>query len=152
MKEVIINTGIPGSGKSTWVKKDSKIRNKPFLVLSADSIREEMYGDAKTQGDGKVIFQILYDRLRRALLTKTDLIYIDNTSTTRKARKAILDIIEKTAPDTKVYFKVFTNFEQAREQNKNRDRVVPDEVLNRMEKQFEMPSENESFLDITILK
>ena len=146
MKELIITIGIPGSGKSTWAKEDAKSKSN-VLWLNADSIRKELYGDESIQGNGQIVFEVLYDKLRRGLLNnKIETIYVDNTSTTLKARKAIYDIVEKTNPDTLIKIKEFNNFELAKERNKNRERVVPDEVMDRMIKQFTPFDSNETTL------
>jgi predicted kinase len=152
MKKVIITVGIPGSGKSTWVKEDLTQRNNSYIILNADSIRKELYGNEGIQGNGGTVFQILNDRIRKALINKKiKTIYIDNTSTTKKARKSLFDSIEKNCPDCEVLIKVFNDFELAKKQNQMRDRVVPDDVMERMIKQFEIPSVDESTLNIKII-
>lgn len=55
MKRLILLVGIPGSGKSTLAKK---IIERGFQCLSADPIREELYGKAIEQGDSKEVFRI----------------------------------------------------------------------------------------------
>ena len=111
MKTVTILCGIPGSGKSTWVQKDLVNQEGSFVVLNADSIRNELYGDERIQGNGRTVFQILYDRFRRALVNeKMPAIYIDNTSTTKKSRKEIFSLIEKYCPECNINIKVLIAF------------------------------------------
>ena len=65
---IIIVVGIPGSGKSTWVQKQLSSLTNSYVIINADSVRKELYGDESIQGNPKMVFQILHDRFRRALL------------------------------------------------------------------------------------
>ena len=60
LKRLILLVGIPGSGKTTLAKK---IVERGFTCLSADPIREELYGAAIEQGDAKEVFKIFFERL-----------------------------------------------------------------------------------------
>ncbi len=152
MKTVIIMVGIPGSGKSTWVQKDLVNQKESYIVLNADTIRKELYGDEAIQGNPKTVFQILYDKFRRAILNKDiKTIYIDNTSVDAKSRKQIFEILEKNCPECKIKIKVFDDFEKAKKQNKERSRVVPDDVMNKMINKFKYPEKTETSLNFEII-
>lgn len=152
MKNIFIMVGIPGSGKSTWVKEQYLKLDDGFMVLNADGIRSELYGDESIQGNPKVVFQILHDRLRKALLNdKIKTIFIDNTSVDSKSRSQIFRIIEHNCPECNINIKVFDDFDKSKEWNKSRDRVVPDDVMDRMIKKFEYPKQNETTLKFNII-
>ncbi|HAU35476.1 MAG TPA: phosphohydrolase, partial [Lysinibacillus sp.] len=50
--KVIFTVGLPGSGKSTFVKQLAKRENA--VVLSSDAIRQELFGDATKQKSRQV--------------------------------------------------------------------------------------------------
>ena len=58
---------------------------------------------------------------------------------------------QKYCPECNINIKVFYNFEEARKRNKERDRVVPDDVMDRMVKQFEYPDENQTTLKFKLI-
>lgn len=152
MKTIYIMVGIPGSGKSTWVKEQFLKLDEGFMVLNADTIRAELYGDESIQGNPKMVFQILHDRFRRALLNnKIKTIFIDNTSVDKKSRAQIFRLIENNCPECNINIKVFDDFEKAKEWNKGRDRIVPDEVMDRMIDKFEYPNQNETILNFKLI-
>jgi predicted kinase len=97
MKKVIILAGIPGSGKSTYIKKymddipDDIIDDMTYIVVSADhyfmqngvySFRGQDLGKAHTQCSTK---------FHEALDTGIELIFVDNTNIHHKHRKQYID-------------------------------------------------------------
>ena len=141
MKEVLMLVGIPGSGKSTWVKNhiDPDVLKKAAHI-SADSIRKEFYGDENIQGNGQRVFEAVFQRFETALNNPhVETIIIDNTSVAYKTRKDYYKIIKDSGVECKIKLVVFNNFEQAKKWNKERSRVVPDDVMDRMISRFQMP-------------
>lgn len=122
-----IMVGIPGSGKSTL---SSRMRNA--TVVSSDEIRAEVTGDPTMQDQSKntLVFKIFAQKIRAAL-RRGEHVIVDSTAVTRQAHELLLDIAKEA--NLKPTIVVFTNTEQARERNQNRDRVVPDHVMDRME-------------------
>ena len=148
MKRIHIAVGIPGSGKSTKINdlvsihKELNISDKSYIVLNADSVRKELYGDENIQGSGKEVFDLLYKRLKIACEDENiKFIYIDNTSVNISSRNKLYEIIDKYCDDYRIYTLLFSNFDKAYEQNRNRERVVPEHVLDRMKANFDYPTE-----------
>jgi predicted kinase len=148
MKKLYIMVGIPGSGKTTWVTDNfggmDVLTNpkSPVKYLNADSIRKELYGDERIQGNPNTVFDILFKRFRAALIDKNiGTIIVDNTSPDFKQRNKYYQIIEEEELRESVTIEliIFNNHAQAYERNRNRDRVVPEEVLDRMVAKFDAP-------------
>lgn len=140
--DMIILIGLPASGKSTWAERYAT--NRKFTVLiSSDSIREELYGDEATQGDNNKIFSLVRERAEEALKEGKDVV-IDATNMTIKDRSAYFDIA-KTYDATVTGILFDTPVEECKRRNSKRDRVVPDFVYDKMLNRYEEPKLSEGF-------
>lgn len=139
--------GLPGSGKSYWVRE----KVKPYdVIVSSDSIREELYGDASVQEDHARIFNIMFQRTRTALETNHTVFY-DATNISAKRRINLLKNLKKLIPDVFYVCAVMaTPIDVCHERNSARERVVPAYVIDCMLRQFEMPCEGEGWNKILI--
>jgi predicted kinase len=147
-KEIFTLVGPGAHGKSTYAEELCKEHTNP-IILNADSIREELYGDPTIQGDGNVVFGRLFDRYTALLKDDIhDLIVIDNTSLTYKIRKRYYVLASDVCPmfdHTYNYNLVFfpPYLERALVWNRNRKRQVPEVVLTRQCAQYQGPNEIE---------
>ena len=64
---LIVNIGIPGSGKSTFSNKVVKKYGDKVVVVSTDEIRKELLKDVNDQSKNDMIFKIAEDRIIEAL-------------------------------------------------------------------------------------
>lgn len=136
--------GLPGSGKSTYAKKFAE--KYDAVIVSTDAIRKELYGGEAVQGDGKEVFGIAYDRINRALQAGKWVVF-DATSITAKSRRKVLSRISWYKGVKKVVF-IATPLDVVFRQNAARDRQVPEEVIMRMVKSFNVPMEEEGWTSI----
>ena len=132
--------GPAGCGKSTLA--DSFWSSDKYEIVSSDEIREELYGDAAVQGNPREVFEIMHSRTIKCLEEGIHVIY-DATNLTYKNRKSILDKVTPLALCTAII--VATPLDIILEQNRSRERVVPEEVIMRQLCQFEMPTISEGF-------
>lgn len=128
MSRVILLVGVPGSGKSTLAAKLSK---KGFVILNADTIREEVWGDAAEQKDPDKIFGILYERLEGLLKQDKDVV-VDNTNLSYKLRKQITDRARKAGYSDIQLWLLDVPLEICLERNQKRTRSVPEDVVANM--------------------
>lgn len=147
-KKLIIMVGIPGSGKTVksleilnCLGKDTTIR------VSTDEIRGELYGDPSIQGKTKDVVALAHSRIRDGLNSHKNVI-VDSTNLTIKNRKTILDY--NWDGYEKIAYIMTTSIEEAKRRNSQRDRVVPDEVIDRMISRFQVPFYEEGFDDIIL--
>lgn len=134
-----IMVGLPGSGKSTYAQKLG------LPILSADKIREELYGDAAIQGDGEMVFSILNKRIDKAISGGYSVI-IDNTSVSRKARAVFI----RKANCTAIF--VDTPLDECLRRNRKRERHVSEDVIYRMASNLVPPTKEEGFKEIIVIK
>lgn len=137
-----IMIGLPGSGKSYLAKKLAE--ENDGIVVSSDSIREELYGDESIQGNGSEVFSLMFKRVLAAH-KENRVVYYDATNINRKRRIALVNsFIQKGVKRKDISFIVVaTSFEKCLENNGNRARKVPKEVLYRMRENFEPLSPDE---------
>jgi predicted kinase len=136
MPQAVMMIGIPGSGKSTI----SSFYLNTHFVISSDSIREKFFKDINDQTHNGDVFSILNDSVK-FYVSNVHNIVIDATNIKKENRAKILDLIPSHYQKVAI---VFINFDRAKEQNKNRSlRVVPDDVMEKMISQFEMPDDTE---------
>lgn len=142
---LLMLVGLPGCGKSTYLNKHFK--NLP--VYSSDAIREELTGSEENQEVNAKVFKLLHQRVKDSLKNGISCAY-DATNISWKRRKAFLQELNNI-PCYKVCHIIATPFEVCLEQNKNRDRVVPYFVIERMYKNFDIPWYNEGWDDIQVV-
>lgn len=146
MTEFIMLVGLPASGKSTYAEK---LKEKEYHIHSSDSIREELTGDANTQDKNIDVFATLHKRIKDDLGNGISCIY-DATNMSMKRRKAVLDEIKKYGCRKKCVLFVIP-VEVCKERNNTRERKVPDNVFDKMLKQFDVPMRYEGWDDIEVV-
>lgn len=139
MPKLYYTIGLPGSGKSTWA------RAQEMPVFSSDDIRAELYGDASIQGNHEEVFNLLHKRVRECLRNGQSCI-MDATNLTPRSRK-----VPNLPAHQKVAVIFETPIEECKRRNANRERVVPEEVIDRMAKKYLPPQAKEKFREIIYL-
>lgn len=128
--------GVSGSGKSSFVNDaafDGRCGRKVFVV-STDCIRKTMHGDASIQANGREVFLRAYQSVHSWMKGGYSVIF-DATSTTAKSRDKLLNVVADI-PCKKVAVYFNTPLDECKKQNKQRERVVPDDVIDRQHKQL----------------
>ncbi len=120
--------GVPGSGKTTLARK---IAEKGFKYINADSIREELYGNAAEQGDKEEVFGLFFKRLEELMKDGTDVI-IDNTNLNPKQRKPILDRARQFGYSDVQLWLLDVPLDLCLQRNKMRERIVPEDIVANM--------------------
>ena len=142
-----MTVGCPASGKSTWAEqyKDG------FTIVSSDTIRATLYGDESIQGNPVEVFELAKKNIVDALKQGKDVIF-DATNMKYKNRMNIMCEVNKYSSEylLKVCEIFVEPIEVLLERNANRERHVPEHVIHRMMRQFEMPTYAEGFNLINI--
>jgi predicted kinase len=146
MRKLFFTVGLVASGKSTWCEANKDKFN--MVIHSSDAIREEL-SDINDQNNNQQVFDILHKRVKEDLLNDKNVCY-DATNLNRKKRIAFLNQI-KHIPCEKICVLFATPFDICKRNNANRDRKVPEYVLEKMIRNFEVPCRQEGWDDIQIV-
>lgn len=154
-KTVYVGIGIPGSGKSTWWETGTANGTIPKTAIrvNMDQIRKELTGTETDQTRNDLVAKVAKSTLTSALSHNIEAIYWDNTSAKRKYRKEIIDISKKAGYAViGVWFD--TELNVAKERNANRERKVPNDILEKMHENIKAtpPSLDEGFDQIIVVK
>lgn len=137
--------GLPGSGKSTFVNEVVTADSLTSVVVSSDSLREELFGDVNDQTHNTEVFEEMHRRTIVALKEGKDVFY-DATNLSGKRRKAFLNSLNGLKNKVHKRIMVFaTPVELCIARNHRRERKVPTEVIERMYKSLTMPRYTEGW-------
>ena len=148
-KRVFVMSGIPGSGKSTWIIQQMKPLTD--VCISRDNIRfcllksdEEDYFAHENQ-----VKQIFFNSIWKSTSNENwDNIFIDATHLTPRARNSVMQHIDEDCYCIAVDFNI--NLTTALERNAKRSgrALVPEDAIIRMYGQYIAPTFREKFDEI----
>ena len=142
-QEVIFTVGIPGSGKSSWVKKYYS-NNKDYVIVSPDELRKELLGSIDAQQSGGYVWRVASEQIIKNLRAGKNVI-LDATNTVSRNRRKLIEFIRETHKAPIVFkalvFEIDTKTAKVRVKNdieKGIERSnVPEDVIDRMHSQLQ---------------
>lgn len=147
MADLFLMSGVPGAGKSTFLK--NRIKKDTSVVISRDVIRfsivkpEEDYFSHEDE-----VLAIFWKQINEALAAGKN-VFVDQTSLTPKARKWLLQHVEGYDHANLIW--IDEDIQTCLERNEMRRGTrayVPRSVVCRMSEQFIEPSLDEGFYRI----
>ena len=142
---VILAIGLPGSGKSSWFKRHN------ITPLSSDLLRALLFDDPTEQRFQDLVFSNLRSMLRARLIARRPLNYVDATNLTSHDRHGWIKLAKDHGYDVQaVFFDV--PLEVCLERNRKRERVVGEDVMQRMASKLKPPTFEEGFSKITVVR
>lgn len=139
--------GVAGSGKST-IAMQYALKHS-HIIFSSDGVRKEIYGDENCQDNPGRVFDILHQRITKALRNGFDVVY-DATNLSCKRRMNFLKSIAHIECK-KTCVVVVTTPEDIEERMTRRERKVPMEVVHKQLCQFQCPNYYEGWDKIEIV-
>lgn len=146
MTKFYMMIGLPASGKSTIAKEISE--SEDAVIVSSDEIRKELLGNEWDQSQNERVFKEAERRLKENIEKGKNVIF-DATNINYKRRRDWLNRFNKYHVK-KIGVLVATPYEECLIRNKQRERVVPEEVIRRMYINFYIPQYYEGFYEIQI--
>ena len=121
--------GPPGSGKSNLAKYISA-NCVDYIRISPDDLREEILGNAADQSNNQMIFAEAYRRIQANLSIKHNVVFDATNCRFFHRRKAIKSL--KQYCDILIGVQMNTSLDKCIENNFNRERYVPEDVIRLM--------------------
>jgi predicted kinase len=132
--QVIMLSGLPGTGKDRWIAKHCK----DWKVISLDAIRRELkIAPTDTQGTGQVV-QMAKEMAKKYLRSHTPFVW-NATNITRSLRAPLIDLFSSYGAKVKIVY-LEVPYAQLIEQNNNREHIVPAAAMQRLIAKLEVPN------------
>jgi len=144
--KLIMMVGLPCSGKSTYSQELAK--KYDATVFSSDALRAELFGDINEQSRNNELFVELHKRIKNCLASGKSAIY-DACNHHYKERMVFLQQLNKI-PCEKICVVMATPYEECIRRSSERERHVPEYVIERMYRSFDPPYWYEGWNDIQI--
>lgn len=167
MPEYIMLVGLPGSGKSTWIRQQkAKEPEKDYKVVSSDDIIEEWgQNDPDCQDEsGRYNYGLAFDKYAKQAMKEMNRrfaeyvkngenIIHDQTNMSSGARAKKLSQVKKYVKRAVTFELDFDEWQ--RRYNTRKDETgkeIPAHVIKNMSASYERPTEAEGFVDVTVIK
>lgn len=133
--EVTVMSGLPASGKDTWIARH--LADLPQISL--DAIRQEVEaGPTRNQG---LVVQVAREQAREFLRAGRNFVW-NATNLSREIRTQVIDLLAAYDAHVTIIY-VESSHAALFEQNRNRDSVVPLSAIERMSDRWEVPGRTE---------
>ena len=143
MCRIVITVGLPGSGKSTYLKR------RGVNAISSDEIRHLIADDSEDQSVHAQVFATIRYLIRQRIAAGRVVTYVDATHLTRWERRPYVRLARKYGCQVEaIFFNV--PLETCVRRNQRRGRVVPEEVIRAMAELMEPPTVGEGLARILI--
>lgn len=148
---IYVLIGLPGSGKSTWTRKQLN-DGKDYVVVSSDDIIEELgakdglnYSEAFKLYSGQAT-GMMKQRARDALSSGKNVIW-DQTNMSKKKRRGILQQVPNNYIKIAVDFDVDDKelFRRLEDRANKTGKRIPRDVVMSMAQSYEPPTRDEGF-------
>ena len=133
--EAILMSGLPGAGKSHWVRENLEVPE-----ISLDDIRAQLkLRPGENSGE---VFNRARERAREYLRAGTPFVW-NATNLSRDLRGRVLDLFALYNPRIRIVY-VESSFGRLMRQNRDRDAAVPAPVVERMLHAWDVPDRTEA--------
>jgi len=132
--EVILMSGLPGAGKDTFIKN----HYPDWPVISLDKMRAER-GISPTDktGNGQIIQEA--KEQARVYMRRQESFIWNATNTTSQMRMQLIDLFTTYKAKVNIVY-VEVPHQQLQGQNKDREAMVPESVLDKLAHKLEVPA------------
>lgn len=135
---IVITVGLPGSGKSTYLKR------RRINAISSDEIRRLIADNPKDQTIHRQVFATIRYLIRQRIAAGRPITYVDATHLTRWERRPYVRLARRYG--CKLEALLFDPpLEVCLQRNTRRRRRVPERVIRKMARRMQPPTIEEGF-------
>lgn len=148
--KIVFLIGTPGSGKTTYATRLVK-EDGSFIRVNRDEIRYMISGTWFPGDEYEPIVTSIVDSTIRAAISKKKNVVVDSTNCNYRRLK---EDVKKWSKQANIEFKFIgcdLTIDQIKEQNRGRDRIVPEDVIDKMYKGFNNVAEHISDLKTIVV-
>ena len=142
---VVLAIGLPGSGKSSWFRRNS------ITPLSSDMVRMLLFDDPHEQRFQDLVFSNLRSMLKARLIARRPMNYVDATNLTPHDRAGWVKLAKDYGYEVQALF-FDVPLEVCLERNRRRNRTVDEDVMRRMAGKLRPPTFDEGFSKVTVVR
>lgn len=136
MATAIVLIGVPGSGKSTLAR--ALVQQCPTtLVINPDRVRQQLYGDARIQGEWSELWTEIESAFAQASTDRRPVIY-DATNCRAEHRRTVISTLRQYSFNPIKGWWLNEPLWICLMRNQYRERQVPEEVIIEMYKQLHL--------------
>lgn len=150
MSVLYILCGIPGSGKSTWARKQVENYGTDKMAwISRDKIRFSLVkSDEEYFSRENEVISMFVDEIQKAIDNRIPFVLADATHLNRKSRLQLLNqLVLNNTSVRYVYFDVPLSIALERNSKRQGRERVPDSVIEKMYYSFSKPAANTIIID-----
>lgn len=146
---VIVGIGIPGCGKTTYLKPLS--RELDMSYVNPDEIRQQLTGDPADHSQEVLVWNKVHEFISQHIERG---VIVDATYSKRRDRHELIKLCRKGGAQQIIAYWFDVPIEICQSGNAGRDRVVPKEALIKMQSRLDAnpPSTEEGFTEIKVLR
>jgi predicted kinase len=146
---VIVGIGIPGCGKTTYLKPLSKEYGMAYV--NPDEIRQEITGNAADHSREIEVWKRVHSSVAKSI---TRGVVVDATYTKKRDRRELIQLCQQAGATEIIAYWFDVPIEICRARNKSRERVVPELALLKMHDRLTInpPTLEEGFTEIKTIR
>lgn len=134
--EIILLSGLPGTGKDTWIQK----YRSDYPIVSLDEFRKQMHISPKEEQG--VVVQAAKEQAMQYLRKKQPFVW-NSTNLTARIREKQIRLFEGYRAFVRVVF-LETEWEEGIRRNQQREQEVPKQVIGHMLQNLVLPERGEA--------
>jgi len=141
MKQFIVLSAPPGSGKSTWAQK-YKAEHQNTLIISSDEVRFELTGQYQDFSKQKEVWELIEKRIVEYSHKEGDFdVIFDALTDLNELRKKYFELAKDYDKRILVEIKKPLNNMQEYNHQRGKEHWVPEDIIISLYNKFEEPSE-----------